>query len=93
MKLTFDFNFKFCYKLLLLFLLFNISTHSQSIEICGTADIFEPDPAGVYSRSSEPSYFDTFTPKTFDIFFWRINKNDGSYTQGGTPLTPERARA
>ena len=71
MKLTFDFNFKFCYKLLLLFLLFNISTHSQSIEICGTADIFEPDPAVVYSRSSEPSYFDYQQPLHHLIAFYK----------------------
>lgn len=92
MKLPLTYNSKLFYGVTLLILFFNLSSYSQIEEFCGTPDKINSDPSGVYSRSVEPSYFDTFTPKTFDIFFWRINKNDGSYTEGGYPLTPQKAR-
>lgn len=76
----------------LLYLLFCNISIAQVDEFCGTPDKTEPDPVGVYSKSVDIGVFDAFNSKTFNIYYWRINKDDGSYTQPGFPLTPERAK-
>lgn len=65
---------------------------SQTDEFCGTEPNTIPDPPGVYSKSASVAYLNNFEAKTFNIFYWRINKNDGSYTQPGWPVTLETAK-
>ena len=69
----------------------NLSAQTVDFDMCGTPDPEYPDPIGVYSRSEDPMNLNNFDPVTFNIFFWGINKSDGSYTSGGSPLTMEKA--
>lgn len=68
----------------------------DDVFICGTEEDLTPDPPGVYSGSLDPNYFNSVEPIVFNIFFWRINKSDGSYTDTSgiwaEPLSPERAQ-
>ncbi len=73
--------------------------HSENVDdsfICGTPPSTDPDPLNIYSKSIDPAYLNSFEPITFNVFFWRINKSDGSYTDTsnipGAPLTPQRAQ-
>ncbi|MFK5985647.1 MAG: hypothetical protein QM479_09490 [Pseudomonadota bacterium] len=75
----------------ILILLFTSTIFSQTEDFCATPEKTEPDPIGVYSKLADTATLATFSTKTFNIFFWRINKTDGSYTSGGNPLTPQRA--
>lgn len=46
---------------------------------CATPEPTIPDPAGVYSHSIDPAYFDTdCEPIVLNIYFWGINKPDGT---------------
>lgn len=65
---------------------------SQTDDSCATAPNIIPDPQGVYSKSTDIGYLNSFEPKTFNIFYWGINKSDGSYTQPGWPITLERVK-
>ncbi len=65
---------------------------SQTDDFCGTPPKTVADPPGVYSKSINPSVLAAFQPKVFNIFYWRINKSDGSYTQPGWPITLERVK-
>src|SRR5690554_5210458 len=60
---------------------------SQLDDFCATPAKTDPDPPGVYSKSIDIGYLNNFPAKTFNVFFWRINKDDGSYTPGGWPIT------
>ncbi len=75
----------------LMFLTFTFITYSQTEDFCATPEKTEPDPVGVYSKLANIDTLATFSTKTFNIFYWRINKNDGSYTSSGTALTPQKA--
>lgn len=55
-------------------------------EICGTPPPEFPDPPGVYSRSVDPVYLNNFDPVTFNIFFWGIAKDDGTWTNSQMTL-------
>ncbi len=76
----------------LFFIIATSSVFSQTDDFCGTAPNTIPDPPGVYSKSTSPAYLNNFEAKTFNIFYWRINKSDGSYSQPGWPLTLEKAK-
>ncbi len=75
-------------------LLIIVSTQlfGQNEYFCDTPPNVIPDPPGIYSKSSSSAYLNDFETKTFNIFYWRINKSDGSYTQPGWPLTLEKAK-
>lgn len=73
-------------------LLFSSFCYSQRDGFCATPPSTTPDPPGIYSQSTDTNYFNSFSKKTFNIFFWRINKSDGSYTQPGWPITLERVK-
>lgn len=79
--------------LLLLFLMLSGTGFSQTDDFCATPPKTVADPPGVYSKSTDPSILGAFQPKVFNIFYWGINKSDGSYTQPGWPITLERAKA
>jgi len=77
---------------LLILLLFTNTLFSQTDEdFCITLNTTVPDPIGVYSKSTDVATLENFNIKKFNIFFWGINKDDGSYTEGGNPLTPQAA--
>ena len=53
--------------------------------ICGMPDEIVQDPVGVYSYSNDTNVLNDFEPVVFNIFFWGINKSDG--TPGISSLT------
>lgn len=61
-------------------------------DLCSTPPKTAPDPPGIYSKSIDVNVLNNFPAKTFNIFFWRINKNDGSYTPGGWAINAERVK-
>lgn len=68
----------------------SISLGQQDNFFCGTPDKTVADTPGVYTKSADVAVFNTFEPKTFNIYYWRINMDDGSYPTC-CALTPERA--
>ena len=59
-------------------------------DFCGTPPSEYPNPPEVYSRSIDPAYLSNFDPVSFNIFFWGIAKNDGTWN--GPPMTPQKAK-
>jgi hypothetical protein len=45
---------------------------------CATTEIDNNDTEGVYSYSTDPSLVSSFEPIVYNIFFWGINKSDGT---------------
>ncbi|WP_339611337.1 hypothetical protein [uncultured Planktosalinus sp.] len=41
-------------------------------DFCGTPLSETPDEPGVYSKSVDPAYLNSFEPVSFNIFFWGI---------------------
>lgn len=76
----------------LFLILISTSVFSQQEEFCATPPSTIPDPPGVYSKSADPAILQNFPSISFDIFFWRINKSDGSYTSPGWPITLEKVK-
>lgn len=68
------------------------SVFPQTDDFCATPPKEIPDPPGVYSKSTDPLYLSSFPSRSFNIFYWRINKSDGSYTSPGWPLTREKVQ-
>lgn len=85
-------KYLFIKEILLFLFLFPTSVFSQQEDFCATPPMSIPDPPGVYSKSADPAALDTLPSISFDIFFWRINKSDGSYTQPGWPITLEKVK-
>lgn len=72
-------EFSSCLRMLLGVLLFTSVTYSQTVDfVCGTEDDLEPDSIGVYSYSTDENYLNSFEPKVYNIFFWGVNRSDGS---------------
>jgi hypothetical protein len=65
-------------------------TFGTPSQICATPDITDPDPQGVYSYNTDPTVLGNFEPVVFNIFYWGINKDDGTST---APLTENLALA
>ena len=78
--------------IIIFLLLIPAANFAQTEDFCVTPTNYLPDTPGVYSKSTSPAYLTTFPSKTFNIFYWRINKSDGSYTQPGWPVTLEKAK-
>ncbi|QAA82525.1 hypothetical protein EI546_12700 [Aequorivita sp. H23M31] len=74
------------------FSLISAYSFSQSDDFCATSSPAIPDPPNIYSKSIDIGYLNNFPSRTFNIFFWRINKNDGTYTQPGYPITLEKVK-
>ena len=72
--------------------MFSGIVYSQTDDLCITPTNYAPDTPGVYSKSTAPAYLNNFPSRSFNIFYWRINKSDGSYTQPGWPVTLEKAK-
>ncbi|MGV6827842.1 MAG: hypothetical protein ACWA45_00435 [Flavobacteriales bacterium] len=75
----------------ILILFFTSVTFAQVEEFCATPDRTNSDSVGVYSKSCDIVDLDSFETKTFNLFYWRINKSDGTYTSPSTALTPQKA--
>ena len=45
---------------------------------CATTENNNIDPTGVYSYSIDPNLTASFEPVVYNIFFWGINKSDGT---------------
>ncbi|KJJ39715.1 hypothetical protein [Aequorivita vladivostokensis] len=73
--------------------MFSGFAYSQTDNLCITPTNYTPDTLGAYSKSTSPSYINNFPSRTFNIFYGRINKSDGSYSQPGWPVTLEKAKA
>lgn len=77
--------------LILLLLSLNIVTAQENHFACGTLIPDSPQnrlshiDSPVYSGSTDPAYLATFPPISFDIYYWIINRTDGSNDYG--PLT------
>jgi hypothetical protein len=77
------------YILLMLVILLTTYANSQTEDfICGTLYNPDPNPIGVYSQSTDPVTLADFDPLVFNIYFWGINKDDGS---SGNPFTEQDA--
>jgi len=63
----------------LMFLTFTFISYSQTDDfICGTIEDDSPDPEGVYSYSIDPSTLNNAEPLVLKVFFWGINRDDGT---------------
>lgn len=62
--------------------------NAQLNEPCATPESSGSDLAGVYSYSDDLPTLENFTPMVFNVFFWGINKNDGT---SNYPLTETTA--
>ena len=62
--------------------------NAQLNEPCATPESSGSDPAGVYSYSDDLPTLENYTPMVFNVFFWGINKNDGT---SNYPLTETTA--
>ncbi len=69
--------FLFCFNLLSL----NVIAQNYG-EGCATPDVFDPDPVGVYTYSTNPAVLSSFEPVVYNVFFWGIHKmvNGQEYT-------------
>jgi len=67
---------------LLLFCIFIFSNINMTSQIpsgwCATTENNNIDPTGVYSYSIDPNLTASFEPVVYNIFFWGINKSDGT---------------
>jgi hypothetical protein len=72
----------------------NHQQSSQTVEedLCGIEAMSAGDPLGVYSYSIDPADLNAFDSKTLNIFYWRINKDDGSYDPEGLPLNLNKVK-
>lgn len=59
-------------------------------EVCGTEISGDPDPVGVYSYSDDPNILDGYDPVSFNIFYWGVAKDDGTWI--GDELTLEKVQ-
>ncbi len=93
--------FKFYQLLIILYFLLNglilvaqIENNSTPFidneEFCGTPPSELSDPTGVFSRSIDPAYLNNFEPVSFNIFFWGIAKDDGTWN--GPQMTLQKAQ-
>jgi len=67
---------------LLIFCIFMLNNSTMFAQVpdgwCATPENFNPDTEGLYSYSIDPDLLATFEPVVFNIYFWGINKSDGS---------------
>ncbi len=77
---------------MVLLLFITTFTYAQNADFCATPPHTLPNPPGVYSKSIDPTYLNNFQSKSFNIFFWGINMDDGSYTSPGWLITLEKVR-
>ncbi len=69
----------------LFFSLFVVAVfHGQTIYECGTGDDPLPNTAGIYSKSISLDILQTDDPVVFDIFFWGVNRADGTSSRSLT---------
>ena len=79
-------RYKFLSSLILSILLIQISI-AQTDPICNVSDP-NPDPPGVYSYSDDITTLTSFDPIVFNVFYWGINRTNGS---SANPLTLDQA--
>jgi len=71
----------------LLFLFIISASFSQTGDnFCRTYDDSPPDPPGVYSYSIDPALLENLEPIVYNVFFWGINREDGT---SDYPLTQD----
>ena len=59
-------------------------------DACGAVISGDPDPVGVYSYSDDPNILDSYDPVSFNIFYWGIAKDNGTWV--GEELTLEKVK-
>ena len=58
--------------------------------MCANEENVSEDPPGIYSRSIDPNYLNSFEPVVINVFYWQVNDEFGNSTN---PLTQNTALA